>query len=288
MIVLNEKKYAEECLENGTVDKKPFFTLSILAKYYHHMGYSQKKIYNALVEFAEQNCYEYHNNKAMWESSIMRLAKRAGKNPLYEIDGIWISSKELETIDSIHNKVLERLAFTLLCLAKLGMERNANNCGWVGNDSKEIFQLARITDNTVNRELRLNDLYQMGLISFAKRIDNLSIKVDFIDNSDKTLFISDFRELGYEYLKYCGKNYIRCKCCGILTKGNKAHTKTLCTDCAKYEPITQKKIECVDCGKVFWVSPSNNQSNRCKECYSIYRKKYKAQKEKERREKVEK
>lgn len=36
MIVLNEKEYAEECLKNKTIDDKPFYTLSILAKYYYY------------------------------------------------------------------------------------------------------------------------------------------------------------------------------------------------------------------------------------------------------------
>ena len=45
MIILNEREYAENCLQNGIVDTKPFVTLSILAKYYYHeCGYRKKKI----------------------------------------------------------------------------------------------------------------------------------------------------------------------------------------------------------------------------------------------------
>lgn len=287
MFILNEKEYAEKCLETDHLDDKPFITFNVLAKYYYHaLGYPKEKIVDLLVDYAEQNCYKYEKSKLWWKDVMTKLVSKVCKYPLYENDGVWISSNELETISSIHKKVLERLAFTLLCIAKLNMQRNPNNTGWVNNDTKEIFRLARITGTISEKESRLHKLYELGLIEFAKKIDNMGIKVKFIDDCDETLFVSDFRELGYEYLKYCGEDYIRCEKCGILIKDNKAHTKKYCEECVKYQPIMRKKIVCVDCGKEFFVSSMNNRSERCDECYEIYRRKYKAQKEKERVDKV--
>ena len=44
MIVLNEREYAENCLQNGITNDNLYFTLSILARYYyHHLGYRKKE-----------------------------------------------------------------------------------------------------------------------------------------------------------------------------------------------------------------------------------------------------
>lgn len=274
MIVLNEKAYAEECLQKKSISDKPFYTLSILAKYYYHcFGYRKAKITELLTDFMEKYYPRYDCNKAMWNESIEKIAKSAGKYTLFEIDGVWITEVELETIANIHNKVLERLAFTLLCLAKLGNAKNPKNSGWVNNDAKEIFSLARISCSVANRYERLGELHSLSLLEFPRRIDNLSCRVTYInDDSEKKLFVSDFRELGYEYLKYKGENFIRCRECGVLIRNNKTGTKKYCTQCSGYIPQEYKTVICVDCGKGFEVDSKNNQSCRCSDCYTIYRK----------------
>lgn len=273
MIVLNEKEYAQECLKNKTVSDKPFFTLSILAKYYYYcFDYRKKKITDLLIEFMSKNYPRYDCNKAEWDGNIEKIAANAGKFTLYEIDGVWITQAELETIESIHNKVLERLAFTMLCLAKLNNMKNPKNNGWVNLDAKEVFGLARIACSVVNRYERLGQLNQLSLLEFPKKNDNLSSRVTYInDDSEKVLFVSDFRELGYEYLKYKGENFIRCRECGILIRNNKSGTKKYCHACAGYIPMETKSIICVDCGEEFEVSALNNQTNRCEKCYPAYR-----------------
>lgn len=266
MIVLNEKEYAEECLKNKTIDDKPFYTLSILAKYYYYcFGYRKKKITELLIDFMEKAYPRYSCNKAMWDENIEKIAKNVGRYTLYEIDGVWITKAELKTIENIKNKVLERLAFTLLCLAKLANIKNPNNTGWVNNDAKEIFTLARISCSVSNRYERLGELHQLSLLEFPKRIDNLSCRVTYInDDSEKVLFVSDFRELGYEYRKFNGESYERCRECGRLFKANKKHRK-FCPLC-RTEESSDKYIVCIDCGKSFAVKNKNNTARRCKEC----------------------
>lgn len=52
-------------------------------------------------------------------------------------------------------------------------------------------------------------------------------------------------------------------------------------------PINKTKlVQCVDCGEWFEVDIKDNESCRCHGCYLIYRKKYKAEKERERRQKM--
>lgn len=276
MIVLNEKAYVEECLQKKTINDKPFYTLSTLAKYYYHcFGYRKAKITELLTDFMEKYYPRYDCNKAMWNESIEKIAKNAGKYTLFEIDGVWITEAELETIANIHNKVLERLAFTLLCLAKLGNTKNPNNNGWVNNDAKEVFSLARISCSVANRYERLGELHSLSLLEFPRRIDNLSCRVTYInDDSEKKLFVSDFRELGYEYLKYKGENFIRCRECGILIRNNKSGTKKYCSECSGYQYQDTKTKACIDCGAKFEVPGNNKRTVRCTECQAKHIREY--------------
>jgi hypothetical protein len=251
MIVLNEKKYAIECLENGFVGRKPFFTLSIIAKYYYYcLNYKKSKIEMLLNDFMFKNySIGYQSDRLSWQDTIEKIVKKVNNYTLLELDGVKITKSELKTISGIGNPNKERVMFTILCLAKFGIARNPQSNGWVNTDSKEIFKMARVSCKAKERELYIGDLCDRGLLELPKRNDNVSLRVTFIDDGEEELFISDFRELGYEYLKYKGENFIRCAECGILTRGNKYGNKRYCKDCAAYTPQKIKTIVCVDCGK---------------------------------------
>ncbi len=273
MIVLNEKEYAEKYLENKTLLQKPLFTLNILAKYYyHHLGYRKKKIVALLTDCIKKYYPKYEYNKSGFDESIEKIAKNAGNHILHEISGVWITKSELSTISKIQNKVLERLAFTMLCLAKLNNIKNPKNNGWVNTDSKELFALARISCSVDERFIKICMLKDLSLLELPKRNDNLNSRVTFVnDNSHKALFVSDFRELGYEYLMYRGEDFIRCDKCGILTRNNIRKNKKYCSNCASYTPQKIKTITCIDCGKEFVVVSKDSHSQRCKACYRIHR-----------------
>lgn len=273
MIILDEKKYAEKCLKNGLMDLKPYYVLCLLAKYYyHHLGYRKKKITSLLLDYLSKYYPRYEFNEFSWKESIDKIARNVGKHKLYEISGVKITKSEMETIQNIHNKVLERLAFTMLCLAKFYNLKNPKNNGWVNTDSKEIYKYARISCKAIEREIKIGKLRNMGLIELPKKNGNLNCRVTFInDDDDEELFISDFRELGYEYLLYKGGNFIRCAECGILTRGNKSGNKKYCKDCATYTPKGTKMIICVDCGKEFEVDALSRRI-RCDMCHKEERK----------------
>lgn len=282
---MNERVYAEECLKNGTFIDKPFTTLSILAKYYYHVcGYRRTKIYKLLVKFMKDNYQIYSCNKTDWDNTIERIANSAGKYELFEIDGIWITKSEMDTINGVKLSSLRRVMFVLLCLAKLEKAKNPNNNGWVNYDAKDVFSLARVNCRANERYQHYGKLNQMGLLEFANRNNNLSVRVTYIDeDSDNLLFISDFRELGYEYLKYNGTKIVRCESCGILMRDNKYHNKKYCNDCKSYHKQEKKTITCIDCGKTFDINAMNNQTNRCPECYTEYRRQRKLETQRKRR-----
>lgn len=288
MIVLNEKDYAIEHLESGDVGEKPFFTLSMIAKYYYHcLGYKKSKINKLLNEFMQKNYFGYQNDKLTWEETIDKIVRNVNKYELLELAGVSITESELEKIATLDNPEKERVMFTILCLAKLGQLRNPNSDGWVNESTKDIFKMARVSSKRFDRELCIGELADDGFLELPLRNANNSVRVTFIDNEgEQKLLVSDFRELGYEYLKYKGGNFIRCAECGILTRGNKNGTKRYCKDCSAYTPQEMKTIVCVDCGKEYTVSSLANKSCRCEDCYSVYRKQRKLETQRERRNKA--
>lgn len=236
-IILNERDYAEYALKNNYLSHKPTETLSRVAKYYYSEGFSKKDIHIKLEDFLLQ-C-DPNTAIVKWQDTIDRQIKEAEKYPLVEIDGIPITKAELDICNKLEKKQSRRLMFALICLAKLSNIINTKNNNWVNRPDKEIFKLANIVTPIKRQSLMLNDLRELGLIKFSKKVDNININVTCINNdSDPILYISDFRNLGYQYLKYCGEPYFECQSCGITIKrANNCHK--YCTDCASEIKIKQ-------------------------------------------------
>ena len=179
----------------------------------------------------EENYKGY--NPDNWNTIIEKYAAKADKYKLVECDGIWITAGELHTIESLHNKVLERLCFTLLCLAKFGNFKNPDNNNWVCESGSEIYRLANISTSAFNKEMKINILKERGLVAYAKRVNNLNIQVLYADeNSENKVFINDFRAIGNEYLLYKGESCIRCADCGLLVK-RKSNRQKYCRECSE-------------------------------------------------------
>lgn len=267
-------------LEQNGLEDNPHQAISILAKYfYHHCGYRKKKIIRHLTSFLEKNYPRYKIQKQSWAATIEKIANKAGKYPLYEVDEILITQAELDTIDTAENHPaianldrvtinnIKRLSFTMLCLAKLGTAKSEKTNGWVNTRTRDLLQLSRINCSQKQGSFLISHMNAAGLLEFAKKNTNLSRRVTFINNNSKpVLLISDFRELGYAYLKYLGENIIECAQCGILIRGTANHSRRYCNECNGSKPMISKKIKCVDCGVIFTVPSKNNKTDRCPNC----------------------
>lgn len=241
-IVLNETIQAENIIKNGDVGNKPTSTLFLLGKYYRQKeNFDKEKTIKKLNEFMLLNYKNY--NSALWEDIIEDISKKAVKYPLREINFIGITQMELDKIFELNNIKYEKLLFTMLCYAKLYNTISKNNNGWINTDIKELYRVARVTVKyRKDKFLFLNDIEKTGLISFSNKNDNLNLKINFIDmNSKPVLNINDFRELGYEYMNYIGKDkFIRCSECNRLTR-KKANNQRYCTECAKNINVIKQK-----------------------------------------------
>lgn len=280
--ILNEKEYVENALTTGDYADDIYKTLVLMAQYYYqYCGYRKVKITNLLLDFLVKNYAPYAHNKRQWAATCEKIARKTGGKTLLEISGVWVTASELDTITKIANKTLARLAFTMLCIAKLNNAKNTKNNNWVNLDSKDIFNAARVTGSRTQRDLRIADMLDLGLIELPKNNNKLNIRVTFLDDeSEKKLFVSDFRELGNLYRAEIEKDekIQVCKICGKYSHNAKFN---VCAECRKEQEkqeLEQKYIEstdeiiCIDCGKSFRVEKCVKNKCRCEECQQEFRK----------------
>lgn len=205
-----------------------------MSRYFYEIeNLKPNQIYKKLVEIMESKYYNF--SIAKWQKLLEDMSKTAKKKPLVNIDYIPITRNDLLTIDEIKSKPMKRVAFTLLCLAKYRNVANTKNNDWINYEFKEIFKMANVSATVKEQCHMMHEMKALGLIKMNKVVDNLSINVCYIDkeNSEEVLKIRDFRNLGYEYLLYCGEKFTRCKKCKLLIKQSKTKPKLYCIDCQK-------------------------------------------------------
>ena len=249
MIVLNEYEWAKDVIASRSLGKKPSETLYRVARYYLDNGLDKKEVRKTLDKFLIQ-C-DPSASLTKWSDSLDFALNRALKNKTIMIDSIVITEPEWQKIRSVNGRQAQRLAFTLLCLAKYWNTVNAMCNGWVNNKDSEIMSMANINTSIKRQSLMYHTLRESGLIQFSKKIDNTNVRVCFIEDGEPTLYITDFRNLGYQYLRNIGEPYYVCECCGITTKvqsrNKDCHTKQgpgrppkYCKDCATKVHLKQK------------------------------------------------
>lgn len=263
-VILNEKKESEKIIITGDIGDKPTYTLGLLSKYYRQVEkLGVKSTIDKLNNFMKDNYKGYVS--ALWENTIENIAKNGNKYSLREIDSIKITKSEIEYIRKLNNIKYEKVLFVILCYAKFHNLNSDNNNNWCNCKISEIFKQSRVNVKRseekmfILHDILYNDIkYKYPdengeikyspLVSMSSKNTNLNIKVNFIDDVDECVMsITDFRELGYQYLNYIGEgDFVKCKECGIFVRktSKKDHSTKYCKDCA--DKIKNKKTkECV-------------------------------------------
>ena len=239
-IILNERDWAEEMLQKNDLGKKPTETLSIIAKYYIDKKYdilSTRKMLESFVLKCEPN-----NTLVNWEERLDYAIKRARKHRLVDIDCIYITHPEMELISSLKGIQLRRLAFTVLCISKFYDKVSDSNNHWVNTEYKDIMSMANINTSLKRQCDMLRQLKELDLIEMSKKVDNNNFRVCFGCEGDTAIRITDFRNLGYQYMRYYGGNYFECTHCGLVEKERNpvdGRKQKYCDGCA----VEVKKIQ---------------------------------------------
>lgn len=238
-IVLNEHEWAQEKIASRSLGTKPFETLSRVAKYYIDKNYSKKETRDILDTFLLQ-C-DPTVSLPKWSETLDYAVLRALKCNAVKIDGVEITKPEIERIDSLEGIQVRRLAFTLLCLAKYWDIANPQGDHWVNSKDSDIMRMANINTSIKRQSLMYHTLNEAGMIQFSKKVDNTNVRVRFITQGDVALTITDFRNLGYQYLRYHGEPYLECQNCGITVKSKNTigRKQKYCKECASDMYIKQ-------------------------------------------------
>lgn len=245
-IVLNEYNWAREMIAAHDLGKKPYETLCRVARYYLNVrNYTPKETRRMLDRFLIE-C-DPAASLPKWSATLDHALIAAKKRDGIEIDSITVSEEEITTIETLETKPLKRLAFTLLCLAKYWSVVNPNSDYWVNTKDSEIMRMANISTSLKRQSELYRTLFERGLIKFSRKVDNTNVQVCFIQGGATALEVTDFRNLGWQYLKYQGGPFFECYNCGLTVKySDPIHGKhqKYCKDCA-IKVRTQQSVNAV-------------------------------------------
>lgn len=240
-VVLKENEWAQDMIRSSDLGKKPSETLRRVARYYLDKGCSTADTRKRLDSFLIR-C-EPTSSIPKWSDALDYAVSRAAKYESIDIDSINITDTEMRRIDALDGKQMKRLAFTLLCLAKYWKIVIPDGDYWVNNKDTEIMALANINTSVKRQGLMYWTLREAGMVQFSKKVDNTNVKVCFVEDGEVVLHITDFRNLGYQYLMYHGEPYFVCANCGITAKLDNpgvGRKQRYCKKCAAEIAMQQK------------------------------------------------
>lgn len=229
-IILDERTWCENMLKSFSMGSSPAGTLNRLAKYYFTLGHKKNDIARLLEEFILR-CNP-SANIMRWQDVIDNCVRHADRRPLIAVEAIPITQKELDLIGALPGQMIRKLMFTLLCLAKYRNAVSPKNDNWVGYENRDIFKMANIQTTRVRQYAMMNDLLRAGYVDMSKIVDNVSVRVAILQNDDNNAMeITDFRNLGNQYIHHFMGGYVECEHCGLVVKRNSS-THKYCRSCA--------------------------------------------------------
>lgn len=232
-IVLNELEWAKNAIEHYELGSNPAETLGRVAKYYKHIGMKKSEVKKKVEEFLLR-CDPYAST-VLWADTIESSVKYGMKHPLIIIDKIEITKPEIAKIKTVKGVQAQRLAFTLLCIAKYMKVVSPQTNWWVNLPESDIMKMANINTSYKRQNLLYGQLLDAGMIQSSKRITNLNVRVLFVEDGETAVEIRDYRNLGNQYMMLLGKPYFVCQNCGLTVKvpdGSQTHRMKYCKDCA--------------------------------------------------------
>ena len=231
-IILNERAYAEQVVSTACLGDNPYQALHCAARFYFSLGYSDAAVQEHISALTPPG----------FLCPADRIINEAKKREPLALSSIPVTEPEIKIIKDILGLQRQRVAFALLLAAKYQNCLNKNNNDWANFRHKEIFSMANVKMSVNHQCLLLNDLKSFGLLQFSKRADNLNVRVLYIVPDEKAaLEIFDMRNLGYQYMRFCGGSFLACGICGAVVP-RKSPRQKFCTGCSR-ERQAKKIVE---------------------------------------------
>ena len=235
VLVMNEYQLAEDILNGLPHGCSLGESMVLLAKYYKKNGGNKRSVSAKLKKYALE-----HNATATEtaiSASVEYAVKQAWKYDIVMIEKIDVSVQEMSRIGALKSVQARKLAFTLLCIAKYWDEVSSVAEHWINSPDSYIVSSACITSSTKRQDELFKELYDAGMIDYAKRVDNLHVRVLFMESGETAVSIRDLRNLGYQYLALSGDSqWFLCENCGVTVRKAKSdfgRPQKYCKACAE-------------------------------------------------------
>ena len=247
-LILNEQYHIDKALNEGYIDKKPSITLSLLAKYYFSIEMDKKQVFDSLESFMKDNYPDFNEDK--WDNTIKKIIKRVQNKEDYtilQVDAVNITKSEIQSIESVGNDKLERLAFVLLVYSKIFNQINNTNEYWVNEETKNLFSDCKLCAGREEQDMMINRLFDVGMIKLAHKVDSNGIKIEFAnEDSEIMILVNNFIDFIYYWLNYKGESIKKCEDCGDFFQ-QKSNRQKFCKKCwkekqLKWQRNSMKKI----------------------------------------------
>ena len=218
MIIFDEKLYAEEMLKKGfKTTHKHVNELGILAKYYFSQGKEKDEVKENIKIFCEKHIKEFNNDE--WYKIINRTVNVAKNKKLITGKVVYITEDELNTIKQLDKLNEQKVAFVLLVVYKFYDQRKFEIT------IEDLYRLCKI-DSLINSQTKLKilqNLTKQGLININMKGERW---VEFISKGNDVLYIKDFDDFIYEYLRVIGDvNVTTCQNCSKAIQKKSNRTK---------------------------------------------------------------
>ena len=239
------------------------------AIYYTQLNPVDKKnVFWKIVDFMKENYDGF-----MYQGYITTINKdinKAYKYRIKDVNTINITKNEMDKILSLKDIKKQKIAFVILALAKYQNAESQRINDTFYAKTSEIFKLARVSIPAKDRDLFFGFVYKEGILKQNFSIGYNALTAAFVDHEEKEVALTldeyDYLELAYAFLNYKNGGYKRCKICGRWFKAKNNAMQYCSLHKNNYEPVFEREIECIECGKLFKVPSSNSRSCRCEKC----------------------
>ena len=230
-MIPNEKKFAIEILKSKQLSNKPSTEISVLIKYYYHLGLTPDEILEKMMEFME----EVTGNSKAWKSKLKRDIKSKKDAKLNMVESVTITKLEMEVIEKLKNDTLEKIAFGLLVMLKIENVAKERQGEWIVlKNAGDLFKDIGVNRNSVERDLLIGRLEELGYVFTTNKAGKCSMKINYIDfEGEPVATITSFDDYIMDYHKYKGKRVIICKHCQKRVVVKPKSPAKSCKECSK-------------------------------------------------------
>ena len=241
--ILDERQYALDLLENGTIGKSEKISIRILLKYYRSLGLTKDQAIADLFDFMATSVS--HFRKSDWEDLVNHYATsvyNSDKADLVCVKEVVITKSEWDTLLSVEDEKKQRVLYCLLVYKKVQNEMNHQYNEWFYGNLSEIFKMAKISGRyaTVHAQcMTIYELKEAGYLSLAKSIKSLNLKLNYIEPTEGltdesvAFVVRNFEDVLYEYYLERQIRTVRCEIChkAIKLKKNERTNRKYCRSC---------------------------------------------------------